>query len=68
MAVKYTLVGTMHVGVYIEVEAATREEAIAKAEGADVPRLCHQCASSEGRGWHLEDGLGDIVDVTGEDE
>lgn len=34
---KYTLVGTMQVGVYIEVEATTREEAVAKAEAALRP-------------------------------
>lgn len=65
---KFTLFGTMHAGVFIDVEADSYAEALEIAQAADTPRLCHQCCRQDKRGWGLSDGLGDLVDIEPEEE
>jgi hypothetical protein len=62
---KFIVYGVTHVGVYLEVEAGSKEEANKKAEEAVLPRLCHQCNSEGGHEgtWGLSDGIGDEVEI-----
>lgn len=43
---RFTLYGTLHVGVFTDVVAETVEKAIEIAEGRSIQGLCHQCAGS----------------------
>ena len=62
---RFTVTGSVTVGLYIEVDAENAEEAKRKAEEAGTPRLCHQCSSQGGNGgcWGISDGLGDEVEA-----
>lgn len=61
---RFVVYGVANVPVYAVVEASTAEEARLRAEEISLPSLCHQCAAAGGPGeWHMQDSLGDCVDV-----
>jgi hypothetical protein len=54
---RYTFVVNPQITLLFEVEAASLAEALAKAGGAPVMSLCHQCARGEQGAWRTSGEL-----------
>lgn len=61
----YRVTGQMVISVYVDVRAASEEEAKAKAAELPTMSLCYQCASGHADEWSTSGDLDGAVEITG---
>lgn len=65
---RYRVCGEMTISVYVEVNAASENEAKRIARQAPIMSLCHQCAQGEDDSWSTSGELDGTVRISGVEE